>query len=142
MARNKRIPKPSPWAEPFIGKVFDKNKAPAQQWFDQGSNCVSYTAPRGKNLWAKLIHPAERCGCHAVFITIAAQLAADGTILWAGEWVQQVYNDGHGEIIDVPLFPWDEAAAAGELRAVTSEPASAVVTPNPTPRKRKSRNAG
>lgn len=45
MVRTKRIPKPSPWAEPFIGKVFDKEKAPSLDWFDQGSNSVSYTAP-------------------------------------------------------------------------------------------------
>ena len=138
MARTKRIPKPSPWAEPFIGKVFDKEKARTLDWFDQGSNCVSYTAPRGKNLWAKLIHPAERCGCHAVFITIAAQLTEDGMIRWAGEWVQNVYNDGHGDVLDVPLFPNDSAAAAAELRQVTSNPVVAVSeTPKRPARKRK-----
>ena len=119
-----RIPKSSPWALEFVGKKFNPEKALQEEWYDQSSDNFHYGVPRGKGLWLKRLDPAEHCGCHMVMIFIMVVLAPDGNIRWAGEQIQQVFNDGHGEVIDVPLFPSDSGVAQEELRKVTSEPES------------------
>jgi len=132
-----RIPESSPWAQVFVGKVFDKEKALAQEWYDQGSKNFHFGLPVGKNFWVKRNNTAGHCGCHTIWIFLLVSLAEDGTIRWVGEQISQVFNDGHGEVIDVPLFPQDSAAAVEELRKVTVEPEAVKPAVKPPSQKKK-----
>lgn len=110
------------WAEPFLGLLFDADKAKAEGWFDQASDNHHFGVPAGPGLWVRRNNPVEQCCCHTVWIFVLVKLNRKGQVQKVLSWVDWVFADGHGEDLEVDLFPWDAQVAIEQLASVTRAP--------------------
>ena len=108
------------WISPLIGRIIDQEKALSNGWYDQGSDHFHYGLPRKKNLWLKKISPAEKC-CHTIWIFLLIEVTKSQKIKNIKYSVHQVFLDGRGEEIGVPLFPNDEDAAVREIQSILAD---------------------
>ena len=131
-----RLPKSSPWAVEFVGMEFNPEKALVEKWCDQSSGNVQADAPTGKGLWAKRVDKIKRPPTLLYWFVLLVRLTPGGKIRSVREQMHQVFNDGHREIIDIPLFPPHTREAQEEMRKVIAQPAANI------PSRRSKRSVG
>lgn len=102
------------WQKSFAGRKIDLEKALASGWHDQGSEKFLYGVKQQKNIWAKIVKPAQQ-SCHEIWIFIILKVNDDQAIEDVDYRVDQVFPDDHSETLQVELWPDDRNKAVDEI---------------------------
>lgn len=107
-----------PWQPDISGVLFDREKALANGWVEQGGPSPLVGIPKTPGVWAKEISPVNKCGFQTIVIFLMVKVNKKNQITKTAARVSTISMMGKVEKLFEELFESDEESANKELLAV------------------------
>lgn len=107
-----------PWQPDVKGALFDREKALANGWVEQGGPTPLVGIPKTDGVWAKQIYPVNQCGFQSFLIFLMVKVNKKHQITKTAARVSSVSMMGKLTKLTEELFDDDIQRANEELQAV------------------------